>query len=722
MGGFSVNRPVSVLMLTTVMILFGAGAYLNLPSDLFPDVSQPGLVVRTAYDGAASSEIEKTVTRKLEEKLGAVKNLVSMKSISGDERSDIALTFDWGTSMDLAAMEVRAKLDEVRDDLPEDAEDPVVLRTSSGAGAVMVLNIAPNAQADPGIRINPDDLREEVERLVKPRLERIQGVAAIGIAGGKQYEVRVLVLPNRLMEHKLSILDVRDALERENVSQRGGKLKEENNQYLIRTVGAFAVTELGELIVSPPGQKQVRLKQVATLVQNEVEKEASSFARLKTEEKAFPSVEVSIFKKSGGNSVAICEAVRRTRVQILVDMAKRRGNAPVVIDEERIEQLAGHTPADGDSEKAQAFVKTNASFEIVTSYDESIFISESLEMVKSNGFQGLILASIILLVFLRRVQSTFIVVLSMPVSVIATFSLFYASGISINVFSMAGLTLAVGMVVDNAIVVTEAIFHKLQHEKRVKKAITEAVTEIGPAVWASTLTTVAVFLPIVFVPGIAGQIFRDLSWVITFTLVFSIIVAFTLIPMLTMKVMGFEFGLFELANKGIELLLWPLAKVAGGVIEVYRRVLRVFIGRMPARLALVCVMAIIFVLTLLMLPPTEFFPETRVENYALTVRPRVGQTLEKVDEAARRIERYFSEEKEIQQFSISVNPREIRLIATFDKERVMSDEIVPLRVLAPIVDKIEGDPKLADAILDYKIESLNPMKNLLGTGGGATLC
>ena len=721
MGSFSVNRPVSVLMLTFVMILFGTAAYFNLPSDLFPEVSQPGLMVRTHYEGAASSQIEQTVTKKLEEKLGSVKNLVAMKSISGEERSDISLTFGWGTEMDLAAMDVRAKLDEVGDDLPDDAEDPVVLRTSSGSAAIMVLNVAANARAPKPV--DEDDLREEVEKFLKPRLERINGVAAISIAGGKQYEVRVKVKPARLASHGLSILDVQDALERENLSQRGGKLKQENTQFLIRTVGSFTIQELKRLLVSSPGQKRVELGQVADLEEREVEKAPESFARLRTgaAATALPSVEVSILKKSGGNSVAICEAVRRTRLEVLFDLAKRDTNPPDGASEEAFAQLG--TFAEGSTvppelASLKEYVEKNAPFEAVVSYDESVFISESLDMVKSNGLQGLILASIILLVFLRRIQSTVIVVLSMPVSVIATFSLFYAGDISLNIFSMAGLTLAVGMVVDNAIVVTEAIFHKLSYERRVKKAITEAVTEIGPAVWASTLTTMAVFLPIVFVPGIAGQIFRDLSWVITYTLFFSIIVAFTLIPMLTMNVMNIKFALFDMINKGIEVMLWPLSALAVAVTGVYKKVLRAFISSIFARLLLVGAMGVIFIFTLCLLPPSEFFPETKVESYALTIRPRVGQTLEKVNQAALRVESMFAEVKDVARFNVSVTPREIRLIATFDKEKVMADEIVPLRILGPVIERIGQDPKLADIVLDYKVESLNPMKNLLGTGGG----
>ncbi|MBN2712509.1 MAG: efflux RND transporter permease subunit, partial [Planctomycetes bacterium] len=680
MGHFAVNRPVSVLMLTLVMIMFGVAAYLNLPSDLFPEVSQPGLVVHTEYKGAASSEIEKTVTKKLEEKLGSVKNVASMKSISGEERSDIALTFGWGTNMDLAAMDVRAKLDEVMDDLPEDAEDPVVLRTSSGSGAVMVLNIAPNPKASVDVRTNPDDLREDVERLLKPRLERINGVAAIGIAGGKEYEVRVLILPDKLSGYNLSIIDVKDAFERENISQRGGKLKEENSQFLIRTVGTFTINEIGELVVSRPGEKIVRLREVATFKSHEVEKSPESVARLKTSasDKSQTSIEVSIFKKSGGNSVAICEAVRQTRIQVLAELAKRNAKSGIDIDEETVARLATFRSSLPENDPAVQFISKNAPFEAVVSYDESVFISESLDMVQSNGLQGLILASVILLVFLRRVQSTFIVVLSMPVSVIATFSLFYASGISVNIFSMAGLTLAVGMVVDNAIVVTEAIFHKLTYEKRIKKAVTEAVIEIGPAVWASTLTTVAVFLPIVFVPGIAGQIFRDLSWVITYTLIFSIIIAFTLIPMLTLQVMGIEFGLFDILNKILETLISPLTKVADIFIGIYKSILKIFIESLAARGVLVAIMAVCFVGAVLMLPPSEFFPETKVDSFALTVRPRVGQTLEVVNKAAERIETYFNNVPEIVRFNISATPREIRLIATFDKEKVMGGEVRPV--------------------------------------------
>jgi len=709
-------------MLMLVLILFGAAAYMKLPRDLFPEVSQPALVVFTAYEGAASSEIEQTVTATLEEKLGSVTGIAGMTSVSGEERSDIALTFGWGADMDLAAMDVRAKLDEVGEDLPEDADDPIVLRTSSGAGAVMVLNIS-SSPAAPN-PVNADDLREEVEKLIKPRLERVDGVAAVAIAGGKQYEVRVSVLPNELSAAGLSILDVREALERENIAQRGGKLRQETTQFLIRTVGSFSIDELGDLIVSRPGEPVRRLSEVAEVSSSEVEKSPESFARLKTAsaDESLAAVEVRILKKSGGNSVSICNEVRRVRAELLYELAKRSVPPPAEVSDEAVEMMATAipgTPIEGTPmEPLREYLATTAPFQVVVAYDESVFIQESLEMVKGNGVQGLLLASCMLLIFLRRVQSTFIVVLSMPVSVIATFTLFYTSGISVNIFSMAGLTLAVGMVVDNAIVVTEAIFYKMAHERRVKKAISSAITEIGPAVWSSTLTTIAVFLPIVFVPGIAGQIFRDLSWVITYTLIYSILVAFTLIPMLTMQVMSVKIPLFDLLNNLIDIVLWPLVKVASVISLGYKQILKMFVNLLAARVALIGVMIFLFLIVVGKLPPTEFFPETKVESYALSARPRVGQTLDAVDEAAKRLEEAIAEVDTLESYSISVTPGEIRVIATFNKAQVMDDVVVPVTELQPVIDALDTVPALRDSILDFQLSSLNPMQSLLGTAGG----
>ncbi|MDF1755489.1 MAG: efflux RND transporter permease subunit [Verrucomicrobiales bacterium] len=699
MKEFSVNRPVSVLMLTLLMILFGGAAYQRLPQDLFPDVSQPELMIETQYEGAASSEIEQNVTRKIEEKLGTVKGATSMVSTSGDERSRINLTFQWGTNMDLAAMDVRAKLDEVRSDLPEEAEEPIVLKGASSSGAVMVLNIASNpAASNP---VHPDELRDVVLRTIKPRLERLNGVAAVEVQGGKEYEVQVRADPDKLRAVGLSILAVRDALGRENLSQRGGKLQEGDSLFLIRTVGAVSIENLSLLIVSPPGSEIRRLGEVAQVSSREVEKSAASYARLKTRaaDLATSSVEVSIYKKGGGNSVEICSSAREVQAEVLVDLTRR--DAPNV--------------------SAEELTKLAPPLQITIAYDESVFIKESLDMVRSNGLMGLILASIILLVFLGRFQSTFIVVLAMPVSVIATFSLFYAGKISINIFSMAGLTLAVGMVVDNAIVVTEAIFQKMSHERRFKKAVMEAIAEIGPAVWASTLTTIAVFLPVVFVPGIAGQIFRDLSWVITYTLIFSMVVAFTLIPMLTFKVMGMKFAVFDWLNRAIQFVLWPLVQFAKAVSNGYRLILKTVIESVAVRVLLILIMALAFVVTIYQLPSAEFFPETKVESYQLALRARAGQTLDAVDLSARAIETKLGGIGTLSHYSVSVSPREVRVIASFDKAEVMDGQVQPVKELAPVMDALANDPGLRDTFLDFQLQSLNPIQNLLGTSQGDIL-
>ncbi|MDF1811116.1 MAG: efflux RND transporter permease subunit [Verrucomicrobiales bacterium] len=694
MREFAVNRPVSVLMLTLLMIFFGAAAYQRLPQDLFPDVSQPTLVIETVYTGAASSEIEQNVTRKIEEKLGTVKGTTSLASASGDERSRITLTFQWGTNMDLAAMDVRAKLDEVRSLLPEEAEEPVVLRGSSATGAVMVLNVASNPAAPNPV--HPDELRNVVMQTIKPGMERLNGVALVEVKGGKEYEVQVRVVPDKIRAAGLSILDVRDALERENISQRGGKLREGDSQFLIRTVGTVAIENLSRLIVSRPGEPVRRLGEVADVTPREVEKAASGYARLKTGKStgAIPSVEVSIYKKSGGNSVAICASAREVMSEVLFVLAT-------------------------DSENGSA--EPLSPLQITIAYDESVFIKESLDMVRTNGVTGLVLASIILLVFLGRFQSTFIVVLAMPVSVIATFSLFYAVNISINIFSMAGLTLAVGMVVDNAIVMTEAIFQKMSYERRIRKAVVEAISEIGPAIRASTLTTIAVFLPVVFVPGIAGQIFRDLSWVITYTLIFSMVVAFTLIPMLTFKVMDSKMGVFDGVNRIIGFLLQPLMLFGKGVSKLYKVVLSIVIESVAVRLLLILVMALAFTISVNMWPSAEFFPETKVESYRLVIRPRAGQTLESVDRASRLLEKKFTGVANLKDYNISVSPREVGVIASFDKDEVKAGKVYPVKELRPVLDALNADPELGDAFLDHRLESLNPIQSLLGTNTGDIL-
>jgi len=633
MAHFATDRPVTVTMMTIVMVLFGVLSYMILPRDLFPDISRPALTVVTEYEGAASRDIESLVTKKIEEKLGAVKGVRSMKSISGNERSQVMLEFNWGTNMDLALMDVREKLDQVKDDLPDKAESPVISRASLTSSAVVVVNVS----ARPGAQFQEANLRNVVDERVKLRLERIDGVAAVVLSGGDEYEVRIELDQARLESYQLNNEDVRQALERENISQRGGKVSEGRKDYLVRTVGKYTrVQNVGRTVVATRDGEPIYLNRVAHRIEKRA-KRRTDLARLKSEDADRPaeSIELAIFKKPGGNSVAISADTRAFIKEIQAE------------------------------EKELAFA---------VSYDEAVFINESLEMVMGNFKLGLILSTLVLLVFLRSVQSTLVVFLSMPVSVISAFMLFRVQGMTLNVFSLAGLTLAVGMVVDNAIVVIEASFAHLAHERRVKKAIVEAVQEVRAPVVASTLTTLAVFLPIAFVPGIAGQVFRDLSFTVTYSLIFSLIVAFTLIPMLTNAMLSRDITLFKWLNLIPELLFSKILRLTDfgrATTVVYQWLLKGILRTWYTRLAVLAGVVVLFVLSFRLMPPSEFFPDTAQKEYEVVVETPTGSTLDFTDQKVAAAEDVISRSVQpLPGASVSarlVSAHKARIVLNFEK-------------------------------------------------------
>lgn len=668
MGNFAVSRPVAVSMLILLLVLLGALAWKTLPRDLFPDISKPMLGVVTKYEGASSQEIEETITRKLEEKLGTAKGVKAMKSFSGNERSEIILEFGWGTKMDIAVMDVREKLDQVKDELPDDADSPLISRDVGAFQAVVVLNVSVRH------KYLESELREKVDSRVKLRLERIDGVAAVLLSGGDQYEVKVFIDQNRLKEFGITNEDVRVALERENISQRGGHLAEGRTDYLVRTVGKYtSIADISKTVVSNKGEKPVYLRDVAPSIRR-MPKKKTDTARTK-----FPGtdasatcIELAVFKKPGGNTVKISESIVK-----------------------EVENLKIKYPE----------------LDIVISYDQAIYINNSLRMVMSNGKQGLILAIIILMLFLRNAQSTITVGLSMPVSVIAAFILFKAKGIGVNIFSLAGLTLAVGMTVDNAIVVIEAIFVNLSYDKRVRKAIINALKEVGAPVFSSTLTTLAVFLPIVFVPGLGGQVFKDLSYTIIFTLIFSLLVAFTLIPMLASKLLGSTFIGFRLVNSGLVFVLDNIFFVGwfgGKVLYIYDKVIKFVIDKWHTRLVLIILVGFVFFFSLKFMPGSELFPPTAQKEYEILVETPTGFTLDKTDSIVKEIEGILNSEVRIVRYSTSLFPGNARLIIVFDSEENADFSAIKIR------DRIESS--VPDVSL--KISSISPLQAIMGGSEG----
>lgn len=502
----STRRRVTIAMFTLAVVLFGVVSFSRLKINLLPELTYPTLTIRTEYPGAAPAEIENLISKPIEETLGVVKNVNRVSSISRSGQSDVVLEFEWGTNMDYAGLDVREKLDAL--ELPLEVNRPAILRFDPSLDPIMRFGLfreedvgprpgrggvdAELAAYEPDGSFDEEDLkalRRFAEEQIKKELEAAQGVAAVKVSGGLEDEIQILIDQARTAQLHLPIEALSHQLGSENVNLSGGRLEEGTRQYLVRTLNEFrSVQEIADVIVSHRGGKPIYLKDIAKVQHGYKEREA--ITRLNGRE----AVEIAIYKEGDANTVTVAREVgkRLGRVRSLLPAGTR----------------------------------------VVKVYDQSTFIRQSVNEVILAAVIGGILAIIILYFFLRNFKATVIISFSIPVSVIATFNLMYGADLTLNIMSLGGIALGIGMLLDNSIVVLENIARHREQGKDGLKAAREGASEVGTAVTASTLTTIAVFFPLVFVKGIAGQLFRDQALTVTFALLASLIVALTLIPML----------------------------------------------------------------------------------------------------------------------------------------------------------------------------------------------
>ncbi len=486
------QRRVTILMFTVAVFLFGIVSLTRLKVNLLPDLSYPTLTVRTELTGAAPVEIENLLSKPIEEAVGVIKNVRQVRSISRSGQSDVVLEFLWGTDMDFAGVEVREKLDLL--ELPLEASRPLLLRFDPSSEPILRLALLQSqeenaTQAVVGEKDFLKLLRRFAEDRLKIDLESVEGAAAVKVSGGYEDEIQILVDQKKLSQLDLSVKTVAERIKAENVNLSGGRLEQGDERFLVRTINEYkSIPEFANTIISTPQGRPVYLRDVATVAQGEKERQAVT--RLDGVE----SVELAVYKEGDANTVQVAERVKQ-----------------------RIEAIKETMPDD-------------MGLNVV--YDQSSFISSAISQVQWAALIGGVLAILVLYFFLRDSRATFIIGLAIPVSVVGTFVLMYASDLSLNIMSLGGIALAVGLLVDNAIVVLENIVSKKEQGLRNVDAAQQGTSEVGTAIVAATLTTVAVFFPMVFVSGIAGQLFRDQALTVTFALLFSLLVALTLIPML----------------------------------------------------------------------------------------------------------------------------------------------------------------------------------------------
>lgn len=513
---FTTHRPVAVLMVFLSAMVFGYFSLKRLPVNLMPELSYPTLTVRTEYSGAAPEEVENEISRPLEEALGVIAGLNKISSVSRAGISDVVLEFVWGTDMASATQEALEKLELVF--LPREAERPLLLHFDPALDPIMELSLSGQGdrfEGEPGLR----RLRRIADLDIKRVLEPIKGVAAVRVRGGLEEEFHVLLRKEALQRSGLSIQTVIDRLRQENINVAGGTLKEGRAEYMVRTLNEYEnLEEIAETVITRFENRNVRVKDLGRVVRAHKERE------IITRTGGAESVQIDIYKEADANMVAVARAVTTAvgTISLAPDAPEKKPRFSFPGRSRRGEGLA-----------QRLHRETGARLQIVA--DRSKFIESSIAEVRNTAILGGLLAVLVLYLFLGDVKTTVIIGVSIPMSLLITFAPLNMLGVTLNIMSLGGLALGVGMLVDCSIVVLESIFRCREEGDDLVTAAIRGTREVRGAVVASTLTTVAVFFPMVFVEGIAGQAFGDLAWAVVTSLLASLAVAVYFLPMLASR-------------------------------------------------------------------------------------------------------------------------------------------------------------------------------------------
>lgn len=593
---FSVNRPVTTSMFFIGVLILGLISLTRLPRELFPSITYPQLTIVTTYENAAPEEVETLITKIIEEAVGTVSNMKRISSISKEGVSIVTAEFGWGANMDFASLGVREKIDLVKERLPLGSSDPIVMKFNPFELPVMTLSVTGDNSSSELLRLS--------RKFIKDEIEKVEGVASCNITGGLEREILVSVDEGRLYASGISITKVVDALKSSNLNYPAGTIEEHFYEYLIRTMGEFKVVpEIKETVVGrdKPDERNVfgaqqqeeqakkesrliYLKDIADI--KDTFQERTSISRYNGQE----NISISVQKQAGVNTLKVAQNVR-----------------------DRLGQIERDLPQ---------------GMEVNIVYDQSAFIKKSIQGVMDAAVQGGILAFIVLFIFLRNIKASLIVSFSMPVSIMVAFSLMYFNGITLNMLSLGGLALGIGMLVDNAIVVIENIYNHFQKQKDIKEASKTGASEMSAAIVSSTLTTVAVFLPMVFVVGVAGQLFKELAFTVTFSLLASLVIALSLIPRLAAIKTGKSKNIQNISQS---------SKFTFGLGPIYSKIAPIVL---KFRVIFLIIMLVIFILSmgLVRVVDKEFMPRVDQREFIMKVNMPSGIKLVITDNVVKKIE------------------------------------------------------------------------------------
>jgi HAE1 family hydrophobic/amphiphilic exporter-1 len=585
----AINRPVSMFMVSAVIVLLGAISLVRLPVDLMPDVTYPTISVRVGYGGVGPAEIEQLIVRPLEQTLAATPGLEQINSTASEGSGNVRLNFVWGTNLNEAADEVRTRVDRVRGRLPIESDPPNISKFDASASPIMSIGV------DSAV-FDRVQLRELAENDLAQRLERVEGVAAVTVSGGLRRQIHIDLSKEKITAMDLAVDRVISTIRSENQNVPLGELMEGDTSYLLRSQGEFqSLEQIRDLVIQTKNGVPVYLRDIAEI--RDTTEDFRSFTRINGQ----PGVRLQVSKQSGKNTVSIATAVRDEIDRMNRDVRNVR---LTLLD------------------------------------DQSKFIVRSIAAVKDAVYLGAILVIAIIFIFLRNIRSTFIICLSIPISIIGTFALLYFAGFTLNTMTFGGLALGVGMIVDASIVVLENTQRHMEQGKSRMQAAIEGSEEVWSAIVASTLTHVAVFVPLLFLSGVSSIMFVQLSIVVMFSLSMSLFVAVTVVPVLCSRLLKMPVPAHQ--RRGITGRLFTVSERAlDGLDNGYRSILHRALGQ---RLSVIGLATALTVAAFMILPsiPTELVPQTDEGEVSVSARLASGTRVERAEQVAQRLEDLIS--------------------------------------------------------------------------------
>ncbi|RXT13708.1 efflux RND transporter permease subunit [Ammoniphilus sp. CFH 90114] len=600
---FSIRRPVTVWMILIAMIIFGLISIPKMAVDLYPELNVPVAVVVTSVDGGTPAEVEKLVTKPIEEALGSVEGVDQISSNSVEGASQVIVQFKWGKDLDQATLDMRDKVDQVRGMLPDSAKAPLILKLDPNSQPIII--VALNGDKD------LTELKGYADDVIKPRLERVGGVASLSVTGGRDRVVDVQLDPAKLQTYGITLDQVRMALSATNLSGASGSVRQGDSKLNIRVQGEFAqIADFG-LTPIPVAGGSILLKDIATI--EDTYKQMTQKGYFNGE----PTLGLMVTKASGGNTVSIAKDVI-----------------------EEIENLKANLPS---------------GMNLTVVMDNSKYISDSIFTVAEHALLGGGFAVLILYLFLNSVRSTLVVSIVLPISVIATFSLMYFTGQTINLISLSGLLLGLGSLVDFAVVILENIFRQRQQGKSMLQAAKEGSKQVGNAVMASALAQIVVFLPIIFVEGLAAELFGPLALTVIFSHIAALVVSIMLVPMLSsrmLKKIPDEHVYRSGTYRGINIAVWFNIGFEK-LVDIYSKLLRWSLSHRKSVLSLTIAM-FIGAGALVPMVGMEFIPKMDQGMLTITAKLPPGTLIDETEKVSKQIEKVVMDVPEFDMLFSSV--------------------------------------------------------------------